>query len=172
MHVVDDVTRSVFWKPFASCPAAVPEGERERLREAGRAAIRDAVVPAYRDFLAFMRDDYIPHARATIAAADLPDGRALYAFEVRHFTTLDLAPEAVHAIGLREVERIHGEMLAGMRQVAWKRGLPEFLEFLRTDPRFYARTPEKLLEPAPSIPNPIDPHLPPLLNPLPPQPSP
>ena len=170
MHVVDDVAKSVFWKPFASFPAAVPESERERLRQAGRAAIRDAVVPAYRDFLAFMRDEYIPHARTTIAAADLPGGRALYAFEVHHFTTLDLAPEAVHAIGLREVERIHGEMLAVMRQVDWKQGLPEFLEFLRTDPRFYAHTPAELLERAAYIAKRMDGKLPSLFKVLPRQP--
>src|SRR6202521_998073 len=170
MHVVDDAARSVFWKPFASFPAALPESERERLREAGRAAIRDAVVPAYRDFLAFMRDEYLPHARATIAAADLPDGRELYAFAVHHFTTLDLAPEAVHAIGLREVERIHGEMLGVMRQVAWKQGLPEFLEFLRTDPRFYARTPEELLKDAAYIAKRMDGKLPSLFKLLPRQP--
>jgi len=170
MHVADDVARSIFWKPFASFPAAVPENERERLREAGRAAIRDAVIPAYRDFLAFMRDEYIPHARATIAAADLPGGRELYAFEVRHFTTLDLTPEAVHAIGLREVERIHGEMLGVMRQVAWKQGLPEFLEFLRSDPRFYARTPEELLKDAAYIAKRMDGKLPSLFKVLPRQP--
>jgi uncharacterized protein (DUF885 family) len=170
MHVIDDVSKSVFWKPFASFPAAVPESERERLRQAGRAAIRDAVVPAYRDFLAFMRDEYIPHARTTIAAADLPGGRALYAFEVHHFTTLDLAPEAVHAIGLREVERIHGEMLAVMRQVDWKQGLPEFLEFLRTDPRFYAHTPAELLERAAYIAKRMDGKLPSLFKVLPRQP--
>jgi uncharacterized protein (DUF885 family) len=170
MHVVDDVTRSVFWKPFASFPATVPESERERLRQAGRAAIHDAVVPAYRDFLAFMRDDYIPHARSTIAAADLPGGRELYAFEVRHFTTLDLTPEAIHDLGLREVERIHGEMLEVMRAVAWKQGLPEFLEFLRTDPRFYARTSEELLKDAAYIAKRMDGKLPSLFKVLPRQP--
>jgi uncharacterized protein (DUF885 family) len=170
MHVVDDVSHSVFWKPFTAFPQAVPESERERLRQAGRDAIRDAVVPAYRDFLAFMRDEYIPHARLTIAAADLPDGRALYAFDVSHFTTLELTPEAIHAIGLREVERIHGEMLEVMRAVGWKQGLPEFLEFLRTDPRFYAHTPEELLKDAAYIAKRMDGKLPSLFKVLPRQP--
>jgi uncharacterized protein (DUF885 family) len=170
MHVVDDVSHSVFWKPFTAFPQAVPESERERLRQAGRNAIRDAVVPAYREFLAFMRDEYIPHARSTIAAADLPDGRALYAFDVSHFTTLELTPEAIHAIGLREVERIHGEMLEVMRAVGWKQGLPEFLEFLRTDPRFYAHTPEELLKDAAYIAKRMDGKLPSLFKVLPRQP--
>jgi uncharacterized protein (DUF885 family) len=170
MHVVDDAGRSVFWKPFASFPAAVPETERERLRQAGRAAIGGAVVPAYRDFLAFIRDDYIPHARATIAAADLPEGRELYAFLVRHFTTLDLTPEAVHAIGLREVERIHADMLRVMQQVGWQQGLAEFLTFLRTDPRFYPRTPDELLKDAAYIAKRMDGKLPLLFKVLPRQP--
>jgi uncharacterized protein (DUF885 family) len=170
MHVVDDVTRSIFWKPFASFPQAVPEAERERLRQAGRAAIAGAVVPAYHEFLAFMRDDYIPHARQTIAASDLPGGRELYAFEVRHFTTLDLTPEAIHALGLREVERIHGEMLRVMQRTGWKRGLPEFLEFLRTDPRFYAHTPDELLKSAAWIAKRMDGKLPSLFKVLPRQP--
>jgi len=170
MHVVDDAGKSVFWKPFASFPAGVPESERERLREAGRAAIRDAVVPAYRDFLAFMRDEYMPHARTTIAAADLPNGRELYAWEVRHFTTLDLTPEAIHALGQKEVERIHGEMLEVMRQTGWKEGLPEFLEYLRHDPRFYAHTPEELLKDAAYIAKRMDGKLPSLFKVLPRQP--
>jgi uncharacterized protein (DUF885 family) len=177
LHVLDDqalagagIARSVFWQPFEHFPPAVPEAERERLRQAGRAAIREAVVPAYRDFLAFMRDDYIPHSRTTISAADLPDGREQYAWLVRHFTTLDLTPEAVHAIGEREVERIHGEMLQVMAQTGWKQGLPEFLQFLRTDPRFYARNADELLSHAALIAKRMDGKLPALFKRLPRQP--
>ncbi len=170
MHVTSDATRSVFWQPFTRFPAALAEPARERLRQAGRAAIQEAVVPAYRDFLAFMRDQYIPHARTTISAADLPNGREIYAWAVRHFTTLDLTPEAVHALGLREVERIHGEMLQVMAQTGYKKGLPEFLEFLRTDPRFYARTPEELLAHAALIAKRMDGKLPSLFKRLPRQP--
>jgi uncharacterized protein (DUF885 family) len=170
LHVVDDPTKSTLWKPFEHFPDAVPEGERERLRAAGRAAIRDDVVPAYRAFLAFMRDVYEPHARTTISAADLPDGRELYAFLVRHFTTLDLTPQAVHDIGLREVERIHGEMLAVLKQVGWKGGMAEFLESLRTDPRFFVHSPEELLAHAALIAKRMDGKLPSLFRRLPRQP--
>jgi uncharacterized protein (DUF885 family) len=177
LHVLDDqalagagISRSVFWQPFEHFPPAVAAAERERLRQAGRAAIREALVPAYRDFLAFMRDEYIPHARTTISAADLPDGRERYAWLVRHFTTLDLTPEAVHAIGLREVDRIHAEMLQVMAQTGWKQGLPEFLQFLRTDPRFYPRTAEELLGRAALIAKRMDGKLPSLFKRLPRQP--
>ena len=177
LHVLDDqalagagISRSVFWQPFEHFPPAVAAAERERLRQAGRAAIREALVPAYRDFLAFMRDEYIPHARATISAADLPGGRELYAWLVRHFTTLDLTPEAVHAIGLREVDRIHAEMLQVMAQTGWKQGLPEFLQFLRTDPRFYPKSAEELLARAALIAKRMDGKLPSLFKRLPRQP--
>jgi uncharacterized protein (DUF885 family) len=170
VHVVDDPAKSPLWKPFEQFPGGVPEGERERLRAAARTAIRDDVVPAYRAFLAFMRDVYVPHARTTISAADLPEGRELYAFLVRHFTTLDLTPEAVHEIGLREVERIHGEMLQVLQQVGWKGGLPEFLESLRTDPRFFVHTPEELLAHAALIAKRMDGKLPSLFKRLPRQP--
>jgi uncharacterized protein (DUF885 family) len=170
MHVTADATRSVFWQPFTHFPATLAEATRERLRQAGRAAIQEAVVPAYRDFLVFMRDEYIPHARATISAADLPHGRELYAWAVRHYTTLDLTPEAVHTLGLQEVERIHGEMLAVMRQTGYRQGLPEFLEFLRTDPRFYPRTAEELLAHAALIAKRMDGKLPSLFKHLPRQP--
>jgi uncharacterized protein (DUF885 family) len=177
LHVLDDQTlagagiaRSVFWQPFEHFPAAMAAAEHERLATAGRAAIREAIVPAYREFLAFMRDEYIPHARTTISAADLPDGRERYAWLVRHFTTLDLTPEAVHATGLREVDRIHGEMLKVMAQTGWKQGLPEFLQFLRTDARFYPRTAEELLGRAALIAKRMDGKLPSLFKRLPRQP--
>jgi len=157
----------VFWAPFQRFPAAFSAADRERLERAGAAAIREAVVPSYREFLDFMNRDYLPHARTTIGASELPDGRAFYADRVRHFTTLDVKPEEVHALGLREVERIHGEMLAVMGQVGFKGDFPAFLEFLRTDPRFYAKTPEDLLKAASWIAKRMDGKLPSLFKTLP-----
>jgi len=84
--------------------------------------------------------------RATLAASELPNGRAFYAHKIREFTTLDLAPDAIHKIGLSEVDRISGEMNAVMKQVGFNGDFAAFLQFLRTDPRFYAKTPEELLQ--------------------------
>src|SRR4029450_9737173 len=89
-HVVDDVEQSVFMKPFATFPVGVPDGDRERLRAAGRTAVKEAVVPAYARFLEFMRKDYVPGARKTTGASDLPQGREYYAALVKSFTTLDV----------------------------------------------------------------------------------
>ena len=159
-HVVTDPAKSVFWKPFEKFPSTVPEGERERLRQAGRSAVMDGAVAGYRAFLDFFQKEYLPQARTTLAAVALPNGRAFYQQQIREYTTLDLAPEEIHKIGLAEVERISKEMDAVMRQVGFKGDFAAFLKFLRTDPRFYAKTPQELLERASFIAKRIDGKLP------------
>jgi len=145
-HIVEDPEQSTLFEPFRSFPSTVPEGERGRLAEAGRAAIRESVVPAYRAFLEFIKNEYLPKSRTTIAVSDLPNGAAYYRHRIRQETTLDLPPEEIHRIGLEEVRRIRGEMEAILQKVGFRGSLKEFLEFLRTDPRFYVDTPEQLLK--------------------------
>lgn len=169
-HIVDDTTKSVFWKPFASFPTGVPEAEWERLRVAGKAAIETQVFPTYRAFLEFMRKEYLPRARTSIGASELPEGREYYTFRVKHFTTLDVTPDQVHELGLQEVARIKAEMMDVLEQVKWEKSFAEFLEFLRSDPRFYPKTAEELLERASFIAKRMDAKLPSLFKTLPRQP--
>ena len=160
IHVVDDASKSVFWAPFEKFPSTVPAAEQERLRSAGREAIMNGAVAGYRQFLDFFRNEYLPGARTTLAASELPNGRAYYQFKIREFTTLDLTPDAIHQIGLNEVDRISGEMDAVMKQTGFSGDRAAFLNFLRTDPQFYAKTPEQLLERAAFIAKTIDGKLP------------
>lgn len=166
-HVVRDPEASVFYAPFRAFPAEIPEADRVRLTRDGRAAIVDAVVPAYRELLEFFTKEYIPGARTTTGASDLPDGKRYYAHRVRAFTTLDVTPEEVHAIGLREVARIRAEMEAVIKQTGFTGSFAEFLRFLRTDPRFYAKTPDELLKEASFIAKRMDGKLPTLFGRLP-----
>jgi uncharacterized protein (DUF885 family) len=159
-HVVDDPAKSVFWAPFEKFPATVPEGERERLRQEGRPAVMDGAVAGYREFLDFYQKEYLPHARATLAASDLPNGRAYYQQQIRQYTTLDLSPDEIHQIGLSEVDRISREMDAVMKQAGFQGDRAAFLKFLRTDPQFYPKTPRELLERASFIAKKIDGKLP------------
>jgi uncharacterized protein (DUF885 family) len=145
-HVVPTPEQSRLWAPFREFTAAIPPAERERLTREGREAIAGSVVPAYREFLAFITNEYVPAARASIAAADLPEGRAYYRHLVRSFTTLDVTPEQVHQTGLSEVARIRGEMEEVIRGTGFQGGFAEFVQFLRTDPRFFVDTPEQLLK--------------------------
>lgn len=168
--VAADPTASALWKPFASMAATIPAADRERLQAEGRTAIAEAVVPAYRRFLEFMSKDYVPGARTTLAATALPDGQAYYAFLVRRFTTLDLTPEQVHQTGLEQVAAIQKEMDEAMRQSGFKGTFPQFLQFLRTDPRFYPKSADALLERASYIAKRMDGKLPSLFSRLPRQP--
>jgi len=156
------------YAPFATFPAAVPESERARLREAGRAAITNNVIPAFDEFRIFFETEYALRARRTIAAQALPNGRAYYADLVRYYTTLPYAtPREIHNIGLREVARIRAAMEAEMRASGFTGTFPEFLAYLRSDPQFYATTPEQLLREAAWITREIDGQLPRLFGRLP-----
>ncbi len=166
-HIVEDPSESIFFQPFREFPTAVPESERAGLRSQGEAAIREAVTPSFRGFLDFMLNEYIPGCRESVGASELPEGRDYYAYLIRHHTTLDLSAEDVHQIGLDEVARIRAEMEEVIRQVDFEGDFAAFLEFLRTDPRFYPRTAEELLKQASWIAKRMDGKLPALFGKLP-----
>ena len=150
-----------FWRPFARFPEVITSAERAQLSAAGKAALTDAVLPAYARFQRFFEDEYRPAARTTVGASALPDGRAYYGELVRYFTTLpDATPESVHAIGRSEVARIRLEMEAIVREVGFDGDFAGFLAFLRSDPQFYAITPGALLREAAWIAKEIDGKLP------------
>ncbi len=148
------------WKPFKAMPAAVPPAEQEALRAQARIAIETKAQPAYRDLLKFLRDEYIPHTTETLAAESLPDGKAYYRAQIKEFTTLDMDPEAIHQLGLSEVAKIHAQMLEVMKETGFKGDFPAFLHFLRTDPQFYVKDPQELLNRAAWIAKRVDGKLP------------
>jgi uncharacterized protein (DUF885 family) len=166
-HLVDFPEESVFHAPFRSFPASFPEEARRRLEGEGRAAIMEGVVPGYRALRNFMVNEYIPAARDTLGASALPDGKEYYAQQIRHFTTLDMSAKQIHEIGLREVARIRAEMQEILEQVEFEGSFPEFLDFLRTDPRFYAKSAEELLKEAAWIAKRMDGKLPSLFKTIP-----
>jgi uncharacterized protein (DUF885 family) len=166
-HVVDAPEKSRLWTPFENFPDAVGESDRVRLAARGRKAIMNSVVTGYRAFNDFMVKEYIPAARTSIACADLPDGRAYYEFLVKAYTTLDLTPKQVHETGLSEVKRIRGEMDVVIAKTGFKGSFAGFVEFLRTDPRFYPETPEQLMKETAYVLKKIDGELPTLFKTLP-----
>ena len=135
---------SLFYTPFKDMPG-VPEADKVSLRAQAIITIRESVQPPYRDLLKFMRTEYLPGTRTSLAAYDLPDGQAFYRAKIREFTTLDQDPAAIHAFGESEVGRLHELMLGVMKETGFTGDFPAFLKFLRTDPRFQAKTPEELL---------------------------
>ena len=135
---------SLFYTPFKDMPG-ITEADKNSLREQAQSVIRDSVQPAYRELLQFIRTEYLPGTRTTLAAYDLPDGRAYYQAKIREYTTLDQDPAAIHAFGESEVSRLHQQMLAVMQETGFTGDFSAFLTFLRTDPQFQAKTPAELL---------------------------
>jgi uncharacterized protein (DUF885 family) len=141
-----DPADSNLYKPLRHLPQAIPAAQARQFRAEARGVIERRVIPAYARLLVFFDHVYVPHARTTLAAEDLPDGKTYYRQQIREYTTLDLSPDAIHAIGLRQVGKIHAQMIKTMRATGFKGSFAQFLHFLRTDPRFYARTPQELLD--------------------------
>lgn len=140
--------------PYSNrCPRWIPAGEQARLRVQALRLIVDQVVPAYRQLLAFMREEYLPKAHAVLAAESLPEGGAYYRAKIFEYTTLDLDPEAIYQIGVAEVAKLCQQIDqaivdSGFKTSSDQQIFPAFLYYLRTDPKFYPKTPEALLKEA------------------------
>lgn len=156
-----------FFAPFKSYPDSISDEDQSRLKSLGKAAMDNAVLPAYRDLHTFLKDEYSPKARASVGIGTTPEGRAHYAALVRHFTTLDLTPDEIHEIGLSEVKRIRKEMDRIIKEVEFKGSFAEFLDFLRTDPQFYATSEDQLMKEAAWMAKQIDGRMPEFFRTLP-----
>ena len=158
-QVVDDPAKSAFYKPFLKFSDAIPQPDRERLQAEAKRIISEDVVPAYRALQTYFNADYLPRTRDSIAASDLPDGKAYYDFLARYYTTTGLTSEQIHATGLREVARIRAEMERVKAQTGFAGTLPEFFTYQRTEPKFFHKTPGELLTAYRALSKRIDPEL-------------
>ena len=154
-------------KPFATLPASIPAAQQTALRARAARAVAEGIMPQRRAWARFLREEYLPRAPETLGLVHRPGGREMYAYLVRGFTTTDLTPDEVHAIGLQEVARIRGRMDTEMRAAGWTGDFPSFLTFLRTDPQFYVTSREALLEKASEMAKRADDGLPALFGTLP-----
>ena len=138
----------ILFKPFTEFPDSLSPTEQDRLYALGEASIKSAVIPAYKDLNKFLETEYLPKARPDAGIGTIPEGREYYRALVRFYTTLDLSPDEVHAIGLSEVARIRKEMDQIISGLEFQGDFSDFLTFLRTDPQFYASSEEQLLKEA------------------------
>jgi uncharacterized protein (DUF885 family) len=166
-QLVEKPEDSPYWGPIGNLPASFTEGERQQLTAAYRAAIATQIIPSYRRLHDFLRDEYLPKARTSVGLDALPDGKAWYEYNVRYISTTDYTPAQIHEIGLREVERIHGEMRKAMQQVGFEGSLDDFFRFLNTDQQFVHPSREALVAGYVDIKNRVDPQLPKLFEILP-----
>jgi len=145
-QIVDTAEASPFFEVFAALPETIDAETRARLREEALAVIDDVVLPAYARLARWFEQDYLPATRETVGLSALPNGSAWYEFLAREYTTTTMTPDEIHRLGLDEVKRIRDAMLGVIREVGFDGGFDAFLEFLRTDPRFYFDDPDDLYE--------------------------
>ena len=144
-HVVDGAEDSVFMKPFAEKPDTISTRDWNRLQRRAERAVERSVLPAFAQYADFYTEEYGPACREDLGASGFPDGDAYYAYRARFFTTTDMTVDEIHELGLSEVARIRAEMMEVIEEVEFEGGFKAFQEFLRTDPQFYAETPEELV---------------------------
>jgi uncharacterized protein (DUF885 family) len=142
---VNGDTTNPLYLPLTRMPATIAAADQTAIRAEGATLIRGTVAPAYDRLLTFMRTEYLPRARTTLAATAMPDGESYYQAMIENFTTLNLTAAQIHEIGLKDVARIEQEMEATKQRANFKGTMTEFFHFLRTDPQFYAKTPRELL---------------------------
>lgn len=159
--------QNLFYRPFSQKPEFVDADSWVAMQQQAKQVVEQQLNPAYQQFYQFMRQQYLPGARDSIAASDWPKGREYYQNRLEHYTTLKLTPEQVHQTGLEEVARIRAEMQSIITQVGFKGSFAEFIQFLRTDPQFYVKTPNDLLREASFIAKKIDAELPKFFKTLP-----
>jgi uncharacterized protein (DUF885 family) len=136
---------SPFAKPVNKFPAGISDADQKRLRSAVLAAINSEVLPAYKRFAAFVRDDYAPHGRAEPGVWALPDGAERYRLQIRRMTTTDLTPEEIHQIGLKQLAETEAEMLTLAHKLGFN-DLASLNEHIKNDRKFYATSGQQVLD--------------------------
>ena len=169
-HIVTDPAKSVFWKPFLQKPFAITDEQWINLSAEGEQAVQQYAIEGFRNIKSFFDKEYLPGTRSTIGVSHFPDGLAYYQDRTHHYTSTDLSYEEIYQLGLKEVARIKTEMLQVMKDVKFNGDLKSFISSLRSDPKFYATTPEQLLKEASYIAKKADGMLPKLFALLPRQP--
>jgi uncharacterized protein (DUF885 family) len=134
-----------FLLPTQKFPQSISAQDQQRLTQAITDAVNNEVLPAYKSFSAFIAAEYAPNGRSTLSVDSLPDGKARYLNDIRSRTTIStLSPAQIHAIGLREIERIQGEMLTIARGQGFK-DVASFRDALKTNPKYIPTSAEQIL---------------------------
>ncbi|MGL1956673.1 MAG: DUF885 domain-containing protein [Colwellia sp.] len=165
--ITKEVKDSVYYQPLLKVSNFVkPELQLSLQREAKK-IITEQIMPAYQKYYDYMVQHYQPNARDNIAATSLPNGKRYYQNRVNHYTTLAISIDEIHNQGLSEVKRIRNEMNSIIEDIGFKGSFADFVNFLRTDEQFYAKTPVALLKEASYIAKQMDAKLPTLFKTLP-----
>lgn len=159
---------SVFYAPFKQLDASgFNDADKLTLQQEAADVIKNQVFSAYQTFYDFFVNEYLPNSKNSIAAQAWPNGRAYYQNRSDHYTTTTMSVEEIHNLGLAEVKRIRAEMQQIVNQLEFDGNINQFIDFLRTDPQFYANSAEDLIKQASYIAKKMDARLPQLFSLLP-----
>ncbi len=154
------IEQSPFYSPVLNFPQTMDAGSQESLRQAYKDAIHTRVMPAYSRLRTFLVNEYLPAARAGYGLSEMKGGLGLYRQLIERETTLKMAPETVHQLGLGEVARIKQEMEGVQRELGYPGTLQDFFNTIRTDPAFHPKTKEELSDGFRSIGKQVDAQIP------------
>ncbi|MDP5031357.1 MAG: DUF885 domain-containing protein [Paraglaciecola sp.] len=146
LHIVDRPQDSALFEPFTRMPANFSEQQKQAYIAQAKKVINDAVVPAYQQFYDYFQDEYMPQCRPQAGIGSVKGGDEYYAYTANYYTTTTLSPKEIHELGVNEVGRIQQEMDAIIQQVKFAGSYAQFLQFLATDPQFYASDRQDVLE--------------------------
>ena len=166
-HITGSAEEHNLFGPFEDFPSGIEEEDRERLRSEGKRIIEEVVVPEFERLRNFLVDDYIPGSAESIGITGIEGGEEYYEYLIATYTTLDLTAEEIHQTGLDEVARIRDEMMEIVESEGFGDDFDGFVEFLRTDPQFYAESPEELMKETAFVLKTMDGKLPELFKTLP-----
>jgi uncharacterized protein (DUF885 family) len=139
------ITANPFLQPTKKYPASIPAEEQKRLTQQITDAVNNDVIPAYKQFAEFVKTQYAPAGRTTLAVTSLPDGQKRYENNIYARTTTHLTADQIHQIGLKEIARIESEMLV----IAKKEGFSDLASFrasLKTNPKYKPTSSEQILD--------------------------
>ena len=162
-----DLEDHPYYKIFKSVGEVASAQEAEELQNEVKDFIQNVLNPTYQELYDFLVNEYLPKSRDSIGISDVPNGKEWYEYLARYHTTTDLTPDEIHKKGLEEVAKIRAEMEGIIEQVGWDGDFNSFLQYLRTDPRFYFETGEELLQAYRAMSKEIDAYMPTLFNKLP-----
>ena len=148
VHMLEDVTQSVFYAPIDMLKenSNITNADKEQITKDYIETIKNTIIPAYARVYQFMNEVYLPKGRDTFGLNDLPNGKAWYEYRIETNTTLPLTADEIHAFGQQEVARILAEMTKVKETVGFEGDLPAFFEFLRTDEQFFFDSEQALID--------------------------
>jgi uncharacterized protein (DUF885 family) len=160
------ISADPFLLPTKKMPASFSDADKQRLTTAITKVATEEVLPAYKTFATFLRDEYAPKGRAAISVESLPDGKRRYREAVKAMTTVDIAPEAVHELGLKEVARITAEMTK-LAQAQGYKDLAAFRAAINSDPKWTPKSEGQIVADFKKYIDAMEPRLPELFGRLP-----